>query len=117
MKSESLLGFIAGAAAGALAGILFAPAKGEETRKKIMEAATEGYDEAREGAGELAHKAHVRYRYARKELNALKATLLEQGGELKENARKAALEQLEKLEKALSREETETEADEQPQEA
>lgn len=114
MKTESLFGFIAGAAAGALAGILFAPAKGEETRKKIMEAASEGYEDAKEGAEDLAHKAHVRYRYARKELNALKTRLTEQGGELKESARKAALEQLEKLEKTLSRE-AEGEVDEQPQ--
>ena len=32
---NALLGFIAGAAAGTLAGILIAPEKGAETRKKI----------------------------------------------------------------------------------
>ena len=46
MKTESLFGFLAGATLGALAGILFAPATGDETRKKIMDAASEGYDEA-----------------------------------------------------------------------
>ena len=60
MKTESVLGFLAGAAVGALAGILFAPAAGDETRKKIMEAASEGYDEAREQAEVLGHKAEVR---------------------------------------------------------
>lgn len=35
MSSKVLLGFLAGAAAGALAGILLAPDKGSETRKKI----------------------------------------------------------------------------------
>ena len=94
MKTESLLGFIAGAAVGALAGILFAPEKGEVTRKKIMEAAAEGYDEAKEGLGEFAHDARVRYRYARIEANKLKKTLQEQGGELKEEARQAILAQL-----------------------
>jgi gas vesicle protein len=34
-NSKIMIGFLAGAAAGALAGILFAPDKGKETRKKI----------------------------------------------------------------------------------
>lgn len=34
-NTKALLGFLAGAAAGALAGILLAPDKGSETRKKI----------------------------------------------------------------------------------
>jgi len=34
-NTKTLLGFLAGAAAGALAGILLAPDKGSETRKKI----------------------------------------------------------------------------------
>jgi gas vesicle protein len=34
-SSKVLLGFVAGAAVGALAGILFAPDKGSNTRKKI----------------------------------------------------------------------------------
>jgi gas vesicle protein len=114
MKTESFLGFLAGAAVGALAGILFAPATGEETRKKIMEAASEGYDQAKEGAEELSHKAEVRYRYARREMNALKKTLMEQGAELKEEARKTLMEKLDKLEKTLTKDE---EVDEQPQEA
>lgn len=116
MKSESVLSFVAGAALGALAGILFAPATGEETRKKIMDAASEGYEEAKEGAEELSHQAQVRYRYARREMNALKKTLMEQGEELKEEARKTFMEKLDQLEKYFAREEGE-EVDEQPQEA
>jgi gas vesicle protein len=114
MKTESFLGFLAGAAVGALAGILFAPAAGDETRKKIMEAAAEGYDQAKEGAEELSHKAEVRYRYARREMNALKKTLMEQGAELTEEARKTLMDKLDKLEKTLTKDE---EVDEQPQEA
>ena len=34
-NTKTLLGFLAGAAVGALAGILLAPDKGSETRKKI----------------------------------------------------------------------------------
>lgn len=117
MKTESLLGFVFGAAIGACAGILFAPEKGEETRKKLMEAASEGYDQAREGLGDFAHDAHVRYRYARREANKLKKTLMEQGGDLKEDVRKGLLAQIEKLESYLSKEEAEVAVDEQPGEA
>jgi len=109
MKVQSVIGFIFGAAVGACAGILFAPEKGEETRKKLMEAASEGYDQAKEGFGEFAHDASVRYRYARIEANKLKKTLAEQGGELKEEARKAILEQLAKLEAAISKDEAQEE--------
>ena len=105
MKTESLLGFIFGAAVGAVAGVLFAPAKGEETRKKLMEAAAEGYEEVKEDFDELTHDAHVRYR--RIEAGKLKKQLMEQGGELKEDARKALLAQIEKLEAALAKEEAE----------
>ena len=117
MKAESLLGFITGAALGVCAGILFAPERGEVTRKKLMDAAEEGYDNAVESAGELAHEAHVRYRYARREANKLKKTLMEQGAELKEEARKTLMEKLDQLEKYFAHEEGEEEVDEQPQEA
>ncbi len=36
-NTKTLLGFLAGAAVGALAGILLAPEKGSETRKKISQ--------------------------------------------------------------------------------
>ena len=100
MKVQSVIGFIFGAAVGACVGILFAPAKGEETRQKLMEAASEGYDQAMEGLDELSHEASVRYRYAR-----IEANLMEQGNELKEETRKAIMEQLAKLEAALSKDE------------
>ena len=116
MKTESLFGFLAGATLGALAGILFAPATGDETRKKIMDAASEGYDEAVEGAQVLGHKAHVRYRYARREMNALKKTLSEQGADLKEDVKAKLMDQLAKLEKFLAKEaEEEAVVDEQEQ--
>jgi gas vesicle protein len=54
MSSEKvLIGILAGAAVGALAGILFAPAKGSRTRKRILDKG-EGYaDDLKEKFGEL----------------------------------------------------------------
>lgn len=43
-NSKALLGFVAGAAVGALAGILFAPEKGSKTRKKIADKTGEASD-------------------------------------------------------------------------
>ena len=73
-----MFALIAGAATGAVLGILFAPDKGEETREKIKKAASEGYDSLKDITEEKAHELHVRARYARKEMNALKKTLREQ---------------------------------------
>jgi len=47
--SNSFISFIAGAAAGAVAGILFAPDKGTETRKKIQTKAEEANSNIRGG--------------------------------------------------------------------
>jgi len=47
-NSKVLLGFIAGAAVGALAGILFAPDKGSNTRSKIAHKAGDWKDAAKE---------------------------------------------------------------------
>jgi len=43
-SSKVLLGVLGGVAAGALMGILFAPAEGKKTRKKIMNKANDGAD-------------------------------------------------------------------------
>lgn len=105
MKGESFFALMAGGVTGALLGLLFAPEKGEVTRGKIKKAASEGYDDFKEEAGELAHDAHVRARYARKEMNAIRKTLAEQGQGLKEEAREKVLDELSKLERILTKEE------------
>ena len=50
---SAFLGFIAGATAGVVIGVLFAPEKGSETRKKIRDQAQKVGDEMKEN---LSHK-------------------------------------------------------------
>jgi gas vesicle protein len=51
------LTFAAGAAAGFIAGILFAPASGKETRRKIKEQAVKTGEAAKEGYEKIAKEA------------------------------------------------------------
>ena len=44
MSSKTALGFLAGAAVGSILGILFAPDKGTETRRKLSETGTDVTD-------------------------------------------------------------------------
>lgn len=92
MRSESLFAFVAGAAAGLTLGLLFAPDKGEETRRKIKESAEDAADEAR-----------ARVRLARVELNDLKADLKDHADDLMDDVRMRIYERLEKLESAIQK--------------
>ena len=127
MKGDSLFALIAGAAAGLTLGLLFAPEKGEETRRKVKAAAAEGWDEfvdatdegwekaketyndVKEGAESATTRLRARARLARRDLKDLKATLTDQAADLKDEARLKILAQLDKLEKALSKDPDETE--------
>jgi len=51
--SKAVLGFLAGAAAGAIAGILFAPDKGTETRKKFSKKSSEMGESLKNKFGEF----------------------------------------------------------------
>ena len=127
MKGDSFFALIAGAAAGLTLGLLFAPEKGEETRRKVKVAAAEGWDEfmdaadegfdkaketfedVKEGAESATSRMRARARLARRDLKNLKETLTDQAGDIKEEARLKILAQLDKLEKALSKDPDETE--------
>ncbi len=92
MKSDSLLAFVAGAAAGLTLGLLFAPEKGEDTRRKLKET-----------AGDAADSVKARARLARMELDDLKAELKDRTEDLREDVRMKIFERLEKLESALQK--------------
>ena len=55
--ADSLVTFLAGAAAGFILGILFAPASGKETRKKIKDQAAKTGEMAKEGYEKIAKEA------------------------------------------------------------
>ena len=57
--SNFLLGFLAGAAAGAVVGILFAPGKGSETRKNIGKKVRDLSDEFGLGLGDLIDEMNM----------------------------------------------------------
>ena len=135
MKGDSFFALIAGAAAGLTLGLLFAPEKGEETRRKVKAAAAQGWDEfvdatdegwetaresfedLKEGAESTATRLKARARLARRDLKNLRDTLKDQTADLKEDAREKILAQLEKLEKALAKDETEPDEQDPSEEA
>lgn len=92
MKGDSLFAFVAGAAAGLTLGLLFAPEKGEDTRRKLKETVGDAVDSAR-----------ARARLARMELDDLKAELKDQAEDLKDDVRMKIFERLEKLESVLQK--------------
>lgn len=55
-SAESILAFLLGAAVGATLGILFAPAAGRETRKKLLELAQDLQDKAEDVAIQAKEK-------------------------------------------------------------
>ena len=92
MKGDSLLAFIAGAAAGLTLGLLFAPDKGEETRRKLKEA-----------TGDAVDSIKNRAESAKTELEELKAELKDKAEDLREDVRMRIFERLEKLESAIQK--------------
>jgi gas vesicle protein len=56
-KSKILLGVLGGVAAGALVGVLFAPAKGTKTRRRIMKKGNDFTDDLKSKFDDLLEKA------------------------------------------------------------
>jgi gas vesicle protein len=78
-----LLAFALGAVAGAAVALLYAPASGEETRRKLADRAREG----RERAADLAREGREFFDRQRENLNAA----VERGREAFDDARKESL--------------------------
>jgi gas vesicle protein len=74
MKSgKVLLGVLAGAAVGAIAGILFAPDKGSRTRKQIVDKGEDYADGLKEKYDEMTAVLSKKYNNAIEEVDALVA--------------------------------------------
>ena len=100
-STKSFLSILAGLAAGAAIGILYAPDKGWKTRARVKKAAANGYEDMKENLGDLGAKVDEKTAEAKETINNLRDTLREKGSEIKEGTRKLLVEQLERLENAL----------------
>ena len=100
-STKSFFSLLAGLAAGAAFGILYAPDKGWKTRARVKKAAANGYEDLKDNLGDLGTKVDEKTAEAKETINNLRDTLREKGSEIKEGTRKLLVEQLERLEKAL----------------
>ena len=88
-SSKLLTGILVGAAAGAVLGILFAPDKGSETRKKIKEKSKDLGDAIRNRFGELEEAIADKYDNIRSEANDMLEKGKDKAQNMKEEARRS----------------------------
>ena len=100
-STKSFLSLLAGLAAGAAIGMLYAPDKGWKTRARVKRAAANGYEDLKENLGDLGAKVEEKTGEAKETIKNLRDTLREKGSEIKESTRDLLLKQLERLENAL----------------
>lgn len=117
-SSKSFFSLLAGLAAGAAFGILYAPDKGWKTRARVKKAAANGYEDLKENLGDLGTKVDEKAAQAKASLKDIRETLRSKGAEIKEDTRDMLLRQLERLENALKQAEeaAEESVSEQPDE-
>ena len=100
-NTKSFFTLLAGLAAGAAFGILYAPDKGWKTRARVKKAAENGYEDLKENLGDLGTKVDEKTAEAKESIKSIRETLREKGEEIKEGTRSMLLKQLERLENAL----------------
>jgi gas vesicle protein len=100
-STKSFFSLLAGLAAGAAFGILYAPDKGWKTRARVKKAAENGYEDLKENLGDLGTKVDAKAAEAKASIKDIRETLREKGTEIKEGTRDLLLKQLERLESAL----------------
>ena len=108
-STKSFLSLLAGLAAGAALGILYAPDKGWKTRARVKKATANGYEDLKENLGDLGAKVDEKAAEAKESIKSIRETLREKGAEIKEGTRDLLIKQLERLEKALKQAEDEAE--------
>ena len=108
-KAKSFFSLLAGLAAGAAIGILYAPDKGWKTRARVKKAAENGYEDIKDNLGDLGAKVDEKTAEAKASIKDIRETLREKGEELKESTRAMLLKQLDRLESALKQAEEDAE--------
>ncbi|HEX8515530.1 MAG TPA: YtxH domain-containing protein [Bacteroidia bacterium] len=84
-NGKLLLGVLAGAAAGALLGVLFAPDKGSETRKKIARKGSDSADDLKEKFDDLLATLTQQFEAAKLEAEVLYEKGKDKAAELKKD--------------------------------
>lgn len=103
MKPKTFFSLLAGLAAGAALGVLYAPDKGEKTRARVKKAAEDGLDS-------------LPVDDAKESLKSIRETLRSKGEEIREGTREMLLSQLDRLEKAIQKAEAQEAAEEAAEE-
>jgi len=89
-NKNAIIGFLAGATAGALIGVLYAPEKGEKTRKNIKKKSSRYAEDMKDSVNEFLDDVKERVEGMKKEANETASNAKEKVDELKKKATAAS---------------------------